>query len=210
MVFRFATSIVCFFSSLVLAADNPPQKITGQQIVIKMTGRLAAEYSNRAGIGAPGNRPAGYKVSVLGTILKQLPNQQYQVESETTIPASGTTKPRIVKLMVAVDSNVISTSTTPKGTEVVSVKPSVPAANTRNEPFRTVQLDAATLERVTTTKDHTSHRLELSELKGVTIQTWQLIDELAECVRRYGEQRVAPVLRPGGFLLFEHPPAATR
>ncbi len=180
MAFRFATSIVFFFSSLVLSADNPPQKMSGQQVVIKMTGRLATEYSNRAGIGTPGNRPDGYKVLVLGTIVKQLPNDQYQVESETQLPARGSTKSRIVKLMVAIDSNVISTSTTPKGTEVVSVKPAAPASNTRKEPFRTVQLDAATLERVKTTKDHTGHRIELSELKGVTIQTWELIDELAE------------------------------
>ena len=160
----------------VLAEERHPVDMVGEQISIKMSGKLAEEFSKRVGIERKNGPADGYRISILGTITQKLPEGQFRIEHMQP-GADGDKRPVMVKLTGVVDAKNIKTSVTPKGTVVLKPKPNPDSEPSGN---RTTPLNLAAFERSTTSKDQTTHRLELSELKGLKIQTWRLIDEVAE------------------------------
>ncbi|MGD9636099.1 MAG: hypothetical protein AB7G28_17760 [Pirellulales bacterium] len=140
------------------SADALPA--VGDHLFIDLTGKLAQEYVKRMDV--PSGPLPGLSISTTATIEQRLTDGKYRISHHTRANSAG--RPRLITLTAVVDPSQITTAITPANT-LVYASPAVQQAG------GTPAL---------TKSDQNSFRVELSSLKGVKLQTWELVEEVGE------------------------------
>ena len=124
-----------------------------------MTGDLATEYFRRTNTsGLNETPPNGLQIESIAIVEQVLEDGRYRLEYSSKI-RSGKKPPRMITLSVVVDPKKIQTRTSPKGSWISSSPDTKP---------------------VLSESDSKTQFVELSDLKGVKLQTWELKEEVGE------------------------------
>lgn len=141
--------------------DAPPK--VGDTIFITISGDLAKAYARRVQLIDNADRLPGLAIGTTARVEQQLENGQLRVEHSGAARADGQTT-RLVTLTAIVDSSKITTHVSPKGTPLYAS----PADRKKGIEPRLSQHETK------------SHRLELSDLKGVKLRIWVLSEEIGD------------------------------
>lgn len=141
-----------------LAQQNVPGN--GERIALQLTGDLAKEYGRCTGILEEAPNTPGLRLEIEATVAPTLADGQLRIEHSYPIRENGK-QARLVTLTATVAPDRMIRTVIPKGTLVFAspwdrMRPSVTTAKTR------------------------AFRVELSNLKGVTLRTWSLVEEIGK------------------------------
>lgn len=156
-----AMAVLAIFSVCgtdVLAQQGAPKP--GELVTLQLTGDLAREYGRRTGASQKFLNGPGPRIETVATVVSAFAEGQIQIEHSCPVGENGKLA-RLVTLMATVSPDKITRSETPKGT-ILFASPG----------------DRTPLP-VTVTSS-TAFRVELSDLKGVTLRTWSLVEEIGE------------------------------
>ena len=151
-------AIISHFGTDLLAQQNVPGN--GERIVLQLSGDLAKEYGRRTGASQKVLNDPGLRVEIVATVVQALADGQVRIEHSCPVGENGKLT-RLITLMATVSPDKITRSETPKGI-VVFASPA----------DRTPQTVTVAASR--------TFRVELSGLKGVTLRTWSLVEEVGE------------------------------
>ncbi len=128
-----------------------------------MTGDLAIEYARRAGTLKQNDEPRGLFIESTATVAQKLDNGRYRIEHSSQFKIDN--KPsRMITFSTIVEQTKFTSNAVPKNTAVYSSP-----ADLKNGVKPTFTQD-----------EHRSTSLELSELKGLKLQTWELTEEIGD------------------------------
>lgn len=151
-------AIVSLCGTELLAEQNVPGN--GERIVLQLSGDLAKEYGRRTGASQNVLNDPGLRIEIVATVVQALANGQVRIEHSCPVGENGKLT-RLITLTATVSPDKITSSETPKGTIVF--------ASPGNRTPQTVTVAASS-----------TFRVELSHLKGITLRTWSLVEEIGE------------------------------
>lgn len=132
----------------------------GNLVMIRITGELAKEYYRRTNTSAVDKpTPSGLEIGTSASIEQILDDGRYRIEHSARI--NGDKKsPRLVTLIAIVNPTQFQIQITPKNTPI----------------FRSPVDQNPVLSK----SDSKHEFIELSDLKGIKLQTWVLKEEIGE------------------------------
>lgn len=143
------------FSQIAQAQDKEPSPTVGEQIIIRMTEKLAKEYAKCTGASKRAIESDGLVIEISGTVAQQLDNGKVRI-THTSQVVRGKASTRLVTLTTIVDATKLTTDTMPKGTESYESPDAKPSS---------------------TKAESTTHRISLDNLSGSKLSTWVLFEE---------------------------------
>ncbi len=147
-----------------LDAQEPKTSFkVGDQLTIRMTGELAKEYAKRNGFRTTNDQQQNILIETPATISQKLGDRHFMIEHSSPIELDK--KPqRLLTLTVIVDATRFVTNVIPKNTPVYDS----PADHQKGVTPNLLQYEQRT------------NLLELSDLKGIKLRTWELMDEIGD------------------------------
>ncbi len=143
-----------------IAQESKPSINVGDRICIRLTGDVAKEYARRSGRQTPTANGTRLVIETSATVSERLSDKHYRIEH--SCPINLENKPqRLITLSAIVDPAKIIGSVAPREIDYSS-----PPTSKKN-----VVLPVATRPEVQTMT------IELSDLKGLNCQTWELVNE---------------------------------
>jgi len=147
-----ALVVVTVVGNSLFAHEDDTSANVGDHLFIRMTGDLAKEYSRHTGLLRNNEAPAGLRIEISATIVRELDNGRIRIEHSSLIKRDGK-QARLITLTAEI---------TPKGTPIYAS----PAAHKKGTKPKL------------TTRDSNMLRLQLSDLKGLKLRTWTLAEEI--------------------------------
>ena len=165
---RMLASVAAFVALAIVAngtmtAEEVARVDVGSIVILEMTGELAAEYAKHTDSIKDGKIPDGLQISTSATIAQRLEDGRIRFEHTSHVVREGKT-PRLVTLVATVDTAKLTLQTTPKGRPV----------------YASPDDQKNGVEPKLTTKDTTTTRIHLSELKGVKLRIWTLEQSIGD------------------------------
>ncbi|MBX3448087.1 MAG: hypothetical protein KF777_00925 [Planctomycetaceae bacterium] len=151
-------AIISLCGTDLLAKQNVPGN--GERIVLQLSGNLAKEYGRRTGASQNVLNDPGLRIEIVATVVLALADGQVRIEHSCPVGENGKLA-RLITLMATVSPDKITSSETPSGT-IVFASPGDGAS-------QTLTVAASRI-----------FRTELSDLKGVTLRTWSLVEEIGK------------------------------
>ena len=137
-------------------SENISPKLTVGQIVgIEMTGEVGKEYARLAS----SIEAQDIFVETMGTVAEIRSDGRYRIELNSTIKRDGKS-PQLVTVSAVIEPQKVQTKVTPKGTPIFS--------------------SPVDKNPTPTESDQTGFSINLSDLKGVKIQSWELKQQIGE------------------------------
>ena len=157
-------AVMAFFLGTVFGFENSAIIQVGDHIGLRLSGKLAEEYSRRIGVLKPDQKPQpGLQLETTGTVCQVSDNDQIRIECSLPVVARGK-KESLITLTAIVDAKEIRADISPKGTPIYS------SPDDKKRGINPVSLD----------HDVRSLKLELSDLKHIKLRTWTLAEEIGE------------------------------
>jgi hypothetical protein len=157
--------VTCLMSLASFATVNNcfAKLAVGDVVFVRLTGEAAKVYAAQSGMQLPPAKDLGLAIEVTATVEQLRPDGKIRIECSQT-NKGGKNKPQMITLTVLVDPAKLTSDTTPAGTAVYAspadyengVKPTKTSGSQRNV------------------------RLSLSDLHGVKIRSWSLLNEVGE------------------------------
>jgi hypothetical protein len=151
-------SIVSLCGTDLLAQQGAPKP--GELIALQLTGDLAKEYGRRTGASQNVLNDPGLRIETVATVVSAFAEGQIRIEHSFPVGENGKLA-RLITLVATVSPDKITSGETPRG-KIVYASPG----------DRTPQPVAVTALK--------TFRVALSDLKGVTLRTWSLVEEIGE------------------------------
>ncbi len=156
-------AVVTMFFVIVASMDAIGQNVinaanVGDAIIIRMTGALAKEYAKRHGHPAPNDRQQ-FSIEVPARISQSF-DGQYLVDHSSPVNSSNRRR-RMITLSAIIDLNRVDGKSPPRG--LIDRSPD----DRKNVVVPTIGH-----------KGQTTKVVELSVLKGIKLQTWELTEEI--------------------------------
>ena len=156
-------ALVAGIGSILWGQENYTTIDVGGHLVIRMTGDLAKEYTRRTSARKSDADSAGLEIHTTATVVQNLDDGRIRIEHSSPIRIDNKTS-RLITLTGIVDPKRVKCIVVPKNTPVYSspkdaqdgVKPGL------------------------TPKDYNEYRLDLPDLKGLKLQTWELKEEIGD------------------------------
>jgi hypothetical protein len=143
-----------------LAQESKPSINIGDRLIIRMTGDVANEYARRSGRQTPTANGTRLVIETPATVSERLSDKHYRIEH--SCPINIENKPqRLVTLSAIVDPTKIVGSIAPR-----EINYSSPPTSKKN-----------VVEPVAERPDDQTRKIELSDLREVKLQTWELVIE---------------------------------
>jgi hypothetical protein len=159
-----ALVLMVSFASTAIAVDEPANIRVGDLVALRMSGKLAEEYSRRIGVLQPDQKPQpGMQLETTGTVCQVLDNGQIRIECSLPT-ADHDKKQNLITLTALVDAKEIRPDSTPKGTPLYS------SPGDQRNGIKPVRVD----------HEVRGLKLELSDLKHIKLKTWILADEIGD------------------------------
>jgi hypothetical protein len=165
MIARFATvlALVVMWESELLAQQTAASTKVGDLLFVRMTGDLAKQYARSTGGLKDIEVPGGLEIETTATVAQQFGDGRVRIEHSRICKRKGNPD-ALITMTATVDSSALTADVTPKGTLVYS-SPVAQKSGDRGTP---------------TMRDSQNRRIELSELKGVKLRTWKLVEEVGD------------------------------
>jgi hypothetical protein len=152
--------VVAVMGSLLFANEKAAKINVGDHLFIQMTGELAKEYSRRTTSQKKMEKLDGIQISTSAMVSQQLEDGRYRIEHTSHI-VTNNKSPRLITLTAIIDSANVKQDVVLKNTPVYGS----PADHQKG------------VKPTLTQNDSPIYRLELSDLKSVKLQTWELAEE---------------------------------
>ena len=155
-----ALAILALSGSGLFAQESKPSINIGDRLIIRMTGDVANEYARCSGLQISKDEGIRRTIETPATVSERLTDKHYRIEHSCPISLENR-RQRLITLSAIVDPHRIVGSVDPKQIDYSSP----PTSN-----------EKAVIPVVKRLDDQT-RTIELSDLKEVKLQTWELVIE---------------------------------